>query len=140
MDYRRNKKYTKDSFKKSKDIEMISRSSSSPMDIDMPKHIISKTGFQKDLKQAIEEEKDSQGSGSNESESVKSENEESQKEESENSNESNQDLNKILNDENEKDEQESHIQLKQSEIREKLNNYFRAGVSASELIKRTFLA
>ena len=130
MDSRRNKKYTKDSFKKSKDIEMRSRSSS-PMDIDMPKHIISKTGFQKDLKSAIEEEKDSQGSGRNESESVESENEES-----ENSNESNQDLNTVLNDENEKDEQESHIQLKQSEIREKLNSYFRAGVSASELIKK----
>ena len=95
MDSRRNKKYTKDSFKKSKDIEMRSRSSS-PMDIDMPKHIISKTGFQKDLKPAIEEEKDSQGSGRNESESVESENEES-----ENSNESNQDLNTVLNDENE---------------------------------------
>ena len=76
MDSRRNKKYTKDSFNKSKDIEMRSRSSS-PMDINMPKHIISKTGFQKDLKQAIEEEKDFQGSGSNESESVESENEES---------------------------------------------------------------
>ena len=135
MDSRRNKKYSKDSFNKSKDIEMRSRSSS-PMDIDMPKHIISKTGFQKDLKQAIEEEKDSQGSGSNESESVESENEESENEESENSNESNQDLNTVLNDENEKDEQESHIQLKQSEIREKLNSYFRAGVSASELIKK----
>ena len=105
--------------------------SSSPMDSDMPKHIISKTGFQKDLKPAIEEEKNSQGSGRNESESVESENEES-----ENSNESNQDLNTVLNDENEKDEQESHIQLKQSEIREKLNSYFRAGVSASELIKK----
>ena len=138
MDSRRNKKYTKDSFKKSKDIEMRSRSSS-PMDIDMPKHIISKTGFQKDLKPAIEEEKDSQGSGRNESESVESENEESENEESENSNESNQDLNTVLNDENEKDEkdeQESHIQLKRSEIREKLNSYFRAGVSASELIKK----
>ena len=105
--------------------------SSSPIDIDMPKHIISKTCFQKNLKQTIEEEKDSQGSGSNESE-----NEESENEESENSNESNQDLNTILNDENEKDEQDSHIQLKQSEIREKLNSYFRAGVSASELIKK----
>ena len=97
--------------------------SSSPMDIDMPKHIISKTSSQKDLKQEIEEEKDSSGSGSNESESVESENEESENEKSENeksenSNESNQDLNLVLNDENEKDEQESHIQLKQSEIRE----------------------
>ena len=88
MDSRRNKKYTKDLFNKSKDIEMRSRSSS-PMDIDMPKHIISKAGFQKDLKQAIEEEKNSQGSGSNESKSVESENEESENEESENSNESN---------------------------------------------------
>ena len=65
---------------------------------------------------------------------------ESENEESENSNESNQDLNKVLNDKNEKDEQESHIKLKQSEIREKLNSYFRAGVSASELIKIMFLA
>ena len=67
MDSSRNKKYTKDSFKKSKDIEIRSRSSS-PMDIDMPNYIISKTDFQKDLKQTIEEEKDFQGSGSYESE------------------------------------------------------------------------
>ena len=110
--------------------------SSSPMDIDMPKHIFSKAGSREDLKQAIEEEKDSPGSGSNESESVESEYEESENEKSENSNESNQDLNKVLNDENENVEQESYIQLKQSEIREKQNSYFRAGVSASELIKK----